>query len=125
MNPFGKNLNVKLRNSEPTEKDYFLDIVLAIDECWKRTNHMEEEVGMGIANYEESFYIIIENLILLHYGEWKGSIILWWLFERFNDEGELLAIELNNLDESTQKELLIETPEQLWDLIKKVELNEK
>ena len=113
MNPFGKNLNVKLRNSEPTEKDYFLDIVLAIDECWKRTNHMEEEVGMGIANYEESFYIIIENLILLHYGEWKGSIILWWLFERFNDEGELLAIELNNLDESTQKELLVETPEQL------------
>ena len=86
---------------------------------------MEEEVGMGIANYEESFYIIIENLILLHYGEWKGSIILWWLFERFNNKGELLAIELNNLDESTQKELLVETPEQLWDLIKKIELNEK
>ena len=121
MKPFGKNINIKKRNDEPTEKEVFLDIIQLVDDCWKRSNFMEEEMNLGISSYEESFYLIIENLIFLHYGEWRGHIILWWLFERFNDEGELLAIELNNLDESTQKELLVETPEQLWDLIKKIE----
>ncbi len=35
MNSFGKNLNIKKRNPEYTEKEIFLDIVLTVDECWK------------------------------------------------------------------------------------------
>jgi hypothetical protein len=122
MNPFGKNINIKRRNDEPTEKEIFLEIVHIVDECWKRTNHMEEEMGMGVSNYEEPFYLVIENLVFLHYGEWRGHIILWWLFERLDDEGELLAIELNDQDKDTHEEVLVETPEQLWDLIRKIEI---
>ena len=122
MNPFGKNINIKSRNDEPKETEIFLEIIQIVDECWKRTNHMEEEMGMGVSNYEEPFYLVIENLVFLHYGEWKGHIVLWWLFERFNEEGELLAIELNDDDSNTTEEVLIETPEQLWDLIRKIEI---
>ena len=122
MNPFGKNINIKRRNDEPTEKEIFLEIIQIVDECWKRTNHMEEEMGMGVSNYEEPFYLVIENLVFLHYGEWKGHIVLWWLFERFNEEGELLAIELNDDDSNTTEEVLVKTPEQLWDLIRKIEI---
>ena len=122
MNPFGKNINIKRRNAEPTEKEIFLEITQIVDECWKRTKHMEEEMGMGVSNYEEPFYLVIENLVFLHYGEWKGHIILWWLFERFNEEGELLAVELNDNDNNTTEEVLVETPEQLWELIRKIEI---
>ena len=122
MNPFGKNLNIKRRNDEPTEKEIFLDIVTIMDECWARTNHMEEVLKLGTADYEEPFYLVIENLVFLHYGEWRGHIILWWIFERFNDEGELLPVELNDQDKNTSEEIFIETPEQLWELIKKIEL---
>jgi hypothetical protein len=122
MNPFGKNLNMKRRNDEPTEKEIFLDIVLTLDECWTRTHHMEEVLKMGISEYEEPFYIVIENLVFLHYGEWKGHIILWWLFERFTDEGELLPVELNDKDKDTSEEVFVETPGQLWELIRKIEL---
>ncbi len=122
MNPFGKNLNIKRRNDEPTEKEIFLDIVLTMDECWARTNHMEEVMKLGTADYEEPFYIIIENLVFLHYGEWRGHIILWWIFERFNDEGELLPVELNDQDKNTTEEIFVETPEELWELIRKIEL---
>jgi hypothetical protein len=122
MNPFGKNLNIKRRNDEPTEKEIFLDIILIMDECWARTNHMEEVMKLGTADYEEPFYIVIENLIFLHYGEWKGNIILWWLFERFTEEGDLLPVEINDQDKGTTEEVFVETPEQLWELIKKIEL---
>lgn len=125
MKPFGKNINIKKRNDEPTEKEVFLDIIQLVDDCWKRSNFMEEEMNLGISSYEESFYLIIENLIFLHYGEWKGNIILWWLFERLDDEDELLPIEVTlnseNEEESKTEEYLIENPEQLWELLKKIE----
>ena len=104
------------------EKEIFLDIVLTLDECWTRTNHMEEVLKLGTSDYEEPFYLVIENLVFLHYGEWRGHIILWWVFERFNDEGELLPVELNDQDKQTTEEIFVETPEQLWELIKKIEL---
>ena len=52
-------------------------------------------------------------------------MILWWLFDRFNDEGELLPIEVtfHNKEDQEPEEHLIENPEQLWDLLKKIELN--
>jgi sugar phosphate isomerase/epimerase len=68
-------------------------------------------------------------LIYLYYGEWKGDTILWWIFERLNEEGELLPIEitinLENQEESKTEEHLIENPEQLWDLLKKIENKSK
>lgn len=121
MNPFGKNLDVKRRGQELSEKDIFLDIISLIDESWKRTNHVEEVLNLGISTYEEPFYLIIENLIFLHYGEWKSYIILWWLFERLDDDNNLLPIELNDIGTNTQKEFYIETPEQLWGLLLEIE----
>jgi hypothetical protein len=125
MVPFGKNINVKRRNDEPTEKEVFLDILLALEDCWKRTNHLESEVDLGISSYDETFYLIIENLIYIHYGEWKGDLILWWVFERFGENGELLPITIddeNDDEDSESEEVIVTTSEELWDLLKKIEL---
>lgn len=122
MKPFGKNINIKRRNDEPSEKEIFLDIIQLVDDCWKRSNFVEEEINMGISSYEEPFYLAIENLIFLHYGEWKGHIILWWLFERKNEEDELLPIEIKFHEKDEPEEHLIENSEQLWDLLKRIEL---
>jgi len=126
MKPFGKNINIKRRNDEPSEKEIFLDIIQIVDDCWKRTQFMENDVLIDMSSYEESFYLVIENLIFLHYGEWKGHMILWWLFERFDEEGELLPIEVTfhaNKENTEPEEHLVENPEQLWDLLKKIETN--
>ena len=32
MNPFGKNINIKRRNDEPTEKEIFLEIIQIVKE---------------------------------------------------------------------------------------------
>lgn len=121
MKPFGKNINIKLRNDEPTEKEIFLDVVQLVDDCWKRSHFMEKEMSLGISSYEEPFYLVIENLIYLHFSEWKGDIILWWLFERFNDDGELLPIEVTFHEKEITEEYIVENPEQLWELLKKIE----
>ena len=121
MTPFGKNLNIKSRTKNPTEKDLFIELVGLLDECWLRSNAIESQFGLGITNYEEPLYIVAENLIYLHYGDWQGDIILWWLFERLDEDGSLLPINLNDHDKKIEEEVFIETAEELWSFIKKIE----
>jgi hypothetical protein len=118
---FGKHLNIKSRTKDPTEKDLFIEIVGLLDECWTRSNVIEGQFGLGITSYEEPLYIVAENLIYMHYGEWQGDIILWWLFERLDEDGSLLPINLNDHDKKIEEEVFIETAEELWSFIKKIE----
>jgi hypothetical protein len=121
MTPFGKHLNIKSRTKDPTDKDLFIETVGLLDECWIRSNVIESQFGLGISNYEEPFYLVVENLIYMHYGEWQGDIMLWWLFERFDEDGSLLPINLNDHVKETEEEIFIETVEELWEFIKKIE----
>jgi hypothetical protein len=121
MTPFGKHLNIKSRTKNPTDKDLFVEVVGLVNECWIRSSVIEGEFGLGISNYEEPLYLIIENLIYMHYGEWKGDIVLWWLFERFDEDGSVLPINLNDHVKETEEEIFIETVEELWEFIKKIE----
>ena len=125
MIPFGKHLNVKSRTKDPTDKDLFMEVVGLVDECWIRSNVIENEFGLGISDYEEPFYLVIENLIYMYYGEWKGDIMLWWLFERFDEDGSVLPINLNDHAKETEEEVFIETVEELWEFIKKIESKSK
>jgi hypothetical protein len=125
MIPFGKHLNIKSRTKDPTDKDLFTEVVGLVDECWIRSNVIENEFGLGILNYDEPFYLIIENLVYMHYGEWKGDIMLWWLFERFDEDGSVLPINLNDHAKETEEEIFIETVEELWEFIKKIESKSK
>jgi hypothetical protein len=123
MNGFGKHINVKFNQNkeEFSEKELFSNIILTLDECWKRTRNLEENIGLNISGYDETFYLIIENLIHIYYGEWKSEVILWWVFERFDENGNLLPIVLNDIDENLSEEVIVNTPEELWDLLKKIE----
>jgi hypothetical protein len=125
MKNFGKNLKVQPKKKGVNEKEMFIDIINVFDECNQRTEDLEETYMMGISNYDEAFYIMIENLLYIHYGEWKTDIILWWVYDRFGPEGEIMPIELNDHDTNTKEEVVVETAEQLWSLLKRIDKLEK
>ena len=64
---------------------------------------------------------MIENLFLLHYGEWKTDIILWWIYDRFDEEGNISPIEFNDHDTDAKEDVIVETPEQLWNFLKRID----
>jgi hypothetical protein len=121
MKNFGKNLKVQPKKKGVSEKDLFIDIINVFDECNQRTEDLEETYMMGISNYDEAFYLMIENLLYIHYGEWKTDIILWWVYDRFGPEGEIMAIELNDHDSNSKESVIVETAEQLWSLLKRID----
>jgi hypothetical protein len=121
MKNFGKNVNIKSKQKGLSEKELFIDIVNVFDECNQRTEDLEETYMMGISSYDEAFYLMIENLLYIHYGEWKTDIILWWVYDRFGPEGEIMAIELNDHDSNSKESVIVETAEQLWSFLKRID----
>jgi hypothetical protein len=121
MKNFGKNVNIKSKQKGLSEKELFIDIINVFDECNQRTEDLEETYMMGISSYDEAFYLMIENLLYIHYGEWKTDIILWWVYDRFGPEGEIMAIELNDHDSNSKESVIVETAEQLWSFLKRID----
>jgi hypothetical protein len=121
MKNFGKNVNIKSKQKGLSEKELFIDIINVFDECNQRTEDLEETYMMGISSYDEAFYLMIENLLYIHYGEWKTDIILWWVYDRFGPEGKIMAIELNDHDSNSKESVIVETAEQLWSFLKRID----
>ncbi len=121
MKNFGKNLKIQPKKRVLNEKDTFIDLIDIFDNCNNRTEELEGNFMFAISSYDEPFYIMIENLFLLHYGEWKTDIILWWIYDRFDEEGKISPIKFNDHDENSQEDVIVETPEQLWNFLKRIE----
>jgi hypothetical protein len=129
LKDFGKNLNLKQKQSVSSNtKQFFIDIITLFDGVNQRTVEMDS-FGINMETYDEGFYILIENLILKTYGEWKTELILWYIYDRFNENEELMPLilqeEEQDEEEQDGEEIFVETPEQLWDLIKKINKKSK
>jgi hypothetical protein len=121
MKNFGKNVNIKPKKQKGlSEKEIFIDIVSLLDECFSRSASLEQH-NLNITTYDEPFYIMIENLMFLKYGEWKTDIILWWVYNRYNEEGEIMPIKLNDHVENVEEEVMIENADQLWEFLKRID----
>jgi hypothetical protein len=125
MKNFGKNVNIKSKQKGLSEKDIFINVVDILDNCWTRTSVLGDEFSMDMSSYDEPFYLMIENLLYIKYGEWKTDIILWWAYNRFDENEELMPIKLNDHVEKVEEEVFIETPEELWEFLKRIDKLDK
>jgi hypothetical protein len=124
MKNFGKNVNIKSKKKKAiSEKETLIDIILLLDECFARSSLLEQN-NLNIMNYEESFYVMIENLLYLKYGENKTDIILWWVYDRFDEEGEIKPIKILSKEDNAKKEIVIQTAEQLYEFLKQIDNQE-
>ena len=121
MKNFGKNVNIKPKKQKGlSEKEIFVEIISLLDDCFARSASLEQH-NLNITSYDEPFYIMIENLLFIKYGEWKTDIILWWVYNRYNEEGEVSPIKLNDHVENKEEDVLVETAEQLWEFLKRID----
>jgi hypothetical protein len=123
LNNFGKRLKLTERikkTKEISEEELFVESIGMLDYCWNRSNKLYETFGLNTLEYEESYYQIIEDLLLIKYGFWKTEIILWYVFERKDEEGNInpLIVQYNGEED---KELILETPLELWNFLLEVE----
>ena len=120
---FGKNLKLKNKDAPeelPSEEELFIESINLLEICWERSNHLYENFGVNLIDFETDYHQVIENLFLIKYGLLKTEIILWYIFGRLDENKEVIPLTLQFL-EKEDEEIYLVTAKDLWNFINKIE----
>ena len=106
-----------LRNKLPSkishEKKLFCEILQNLQFVNVRTMGMKHDYKINMMEYDDPFYVALENMFKLHYTQEQRNVINWWLYDKFLPTGEILVL----TDKETEEVIPSDTPEDIWDLI--------
>ena len=111
------SLRKKLPAKKSKEKELFCEILQNLQFVNSRTMGMKHDYKVNMMEYDDPFYIALENLIKLHYTQEQQNVINWWLYDKFLPTGEVLIL----TNKETEEVIPSETPEDIWDLIQEHE----
>ena len=107
------SLREKLPVKISHEKKLFCEVLQNLQFVNGRTLGMKHDYKVNMMDYDDPFYVAIENLFRLHYTQEQRNVINWWLYDKFLPTGEVLIL----TDKSTEEVIPSDTPEDIWDLI--------
>ena len=110
-----------LRNKLPVkkshEKELFCEILQNLQFVNGRTMGMKHDYKVDMMDYDDPFYIALENLLKLNYTQEQQNLVNWWLYEKFLPSGDTLIL----TDKETEEIIPSDTPEDIWDLMQEHE----
>ena len=107
------SLRKKLPSKKSHEKQLFCEILQNLQFVNARTMGMKHDYKINMMEYDDPFYVVIENLFQLNYTQEQRNVINWWLYDKFLPTGEVLVL----TDKETEEVIPSDTPEDIWDLI--------
>ena len=107
------SLREKLPVKISHEKKLFCEVLQNLQFVNGRTLGMKHDYKVNMMDYDDPFYVAIENLFRLHYTQEQRNVIKWWLYDKFLPTGEVLIL----TDKTTEEVIPSDTPEDIWDLI--------
>jgi len=109
------SLKRKKKNTADRKREMFLQIVTLCEAVITREVLLAADFKLQLDNYNEDFYQIIDSLLLLYLGKQGFELISFYLYDRINPDGTV-----NYLLDEDQKEVKLETAEDLFNLLCKV-----
>ena len=109
------SLKRKKKNTADRKREMFLQIVTLCEAVITRVVLLAAVFKLQLDNYNEDFYQIIDSLLLLYLGKDGFELISFYLYDRINPNGTI-----NYLLDENQKEVKLETAEDLFNLLCKV-----
>ena len=107
------SLRKKLPSKISHKKQLFCEILQNLQFVNGRTMGMKHDFKINMMDYDDPFYVTIENLLKLHYTQEQQNVINWWLYDKFLPTGEVLVL----TDKESEEIIPSDTPEDIWDLI--------
>jgi len=109
------SLKRKKKNTTDRKREMFLQIVTLCEAVITREVLLAADFKLQLDNYNEDFYQIIDSLLLLYLGKNGFELISFYLYDRINPDGTV-----NYLLDDNKKEVKLETAEDLFNLLCKV-----
>lgn len=120
-------LKKQRQNKALKKKSLFLSLIEQYEKSIIKSSKLQAEFAIDLFDYEETFYSIIDKLMLLMWGESGYDLISFYLHERIALDGSINCLFQMNED-GTESEVILNTPEDLYNYLVKINpnfLNEK
>ena len=106
------SLKRKKKSEHDLNRELFEKVIINLEKANVRTAIVGAEFDLDLSKYDESFYEIIDNLIVMHFGKQAAEVIFFYVYERMNPDGSI-----NELRDTNDNPIVLNSPSDLWDLI--------
>jgi hypothetical protein len=106
------SLKRKKKSEYDLNKELFEKIIIALERANIRTALVGTEFDIDLSKYDETFYEVIDNLMLMQFGKQASEVIFFYVYERMNPDGSI-----NELRDTNDTPIVLNNPTDLWDLI--------
>jgi len=106
------SLKRKKKSEHDLNRELFEKIIIALERANIRTTLVGTEFDIDLSKYDETFYEVIDNLMLMQFGKQAAEVIFFYVYERMNPDGSI-----NELRDTNDTPIILNSPSELWDLI--------
>jgi hypothetical protein len=106
------SLKRKKKSEHDLNRELFEKIIIALERANIRTALAGTEFDIDLSKYDETFYEVIDNLMLMQFGKQAAEVIFFYVYERMNPDGSI-----NELRDTNDNPIVLNSPSDLWDLI--------
>lgn len=107
------SLEHKSKSKSEEKKKLFLTFLNQTENALVKSTLLQEDFKIDMSRYEETFYQIVDSVILLAWGQEVYEIIYWYLYDRKTPDGE----ETYLIDNRTEEKIYIKNAEELYELL--------
>ena len=105
-------LKRRKKTEDDINRDTFEKIILALEQANVRSSIIGSDFKLDFTSYDETFYEIIDNLILMQFGKEASEVIFFYVYERINPDGTV-----NELADQDNNVVALNNPTDLWMLV--------
>ncbi len=114
-------INENKKSIENRRKRLFLSIINDLENALERSDRLNREFGVNVLMFEDLYYKVIENLIIEYWGEIVAEVIFWWVYDVVDPKKDNYYL----FEKDTDQKIIVKTPTQLYNAIKKFKLFKK
>lgn len=103
-------------NKENKKKQLFLSLINEYENTLKKSLELSNQFKIDLYEYEESYFNIIDKLMLLLWGDEVYDLINFYLYDRVSLDGSINVLSKTK-DDQLENEILLKTSEDLYNYL--------
>ena len=105
-------LKRRKKTEDDINRDIFEKIIITLEQANVRSSIIGGDFKLDFTSYDETFYEIIDNLILMQFGKEASEVIFFYVYERISPDGSI-----NELADQDNNVVALNNPTDLWMLV--------
>jgi hypothetical protein len=105
-------VDVILKKDSANKKEFFCNLIETLEASCEIEGVLLGVGGINLTNVTDPLWIAVENLLEFTYGTKATDLIMWYIFDRLDEKGEVIP--LVTID---GKQFIMNGPSDLWNLL--------